>query len=156
MGFRRADLPEPAPAGWADLGLKPGYEVLTVKTEAESDALCRAGGVSASDQFNKHRIASCVIPRRRQVILHDVSADDPVKMQALEDHEFPHTWGLVHKPSGREWLNPDGSPARPLAQAQVQMLRAMANASVLPNPATRQASALPAASPRSRTGGLIL
>lgn len=128
FGIRRGDLPEPPPPGWPLLGPHPSYRVETAESRDQIDKLCRAAGVSAADEYNKRRLAACVDPAGRVAYLLAPGVLDAEKQKATEDHEFPHTWGLRHKPGGRDWLDANGYPAQPITPEQAAMMRSMAEA----------------------------
>lgn len=94
--FRRGDLPEPPPKELAALGLAPGYHVREMDPVA-LDKFCRAWGVAANDEWNKRRIAACVVPSLKAVIL------PPNASPEVRSHEYGHTWNVQHNPGGRGW-----------------------------------------------------
>lgn len=129
--LRRADMPDPPPAGWAELGLNPAYHVKRFDDLAALERYCRANNVSANDAYNKHGLLACVIPGEREVVLPTEGLlRDPAREDALTRHEYGHSWNLVHH-DGKDWYYPDGRKAGPLSPAQAQMLASMARAQTL-------------------------
>lgn len=102
--FRRGDLPEPPPPEVAKLGMAPGYTVREFDDPTELDAWARGGGISASDQWNAHTIASAVNNKDKVVgLLSRKATNDDSLYDARAQHEYAHTWNLYHDDAGKNW-----------------------------------------------------
>lgn len=117
FGITRGDLAEPPPS-WAPPGMAPGYHEIRPDSMDDVDRICRMLGVSANDTYNRHTIAACVAPSIHAEILPADGLRDPEWMAATKAHEDAHTWGLVHNPGGRGWVDPTGQ-AKAAALARV-------------------------------------
>jgi hypothetical protein len=111
--------------------LNPLYHVKRFDDLSALDAYCRANNVSANDAYNKHGLLACVIPTEREVVLPAEGVlRDPAKETALTQHEYGHSWSLVHH-DGRGWYEPDGRKAGPITPEQQAMILAMARGQAL-------------------------
>lgn len=105
FGFRRGDLPEPAPKEVRGAGMAPGFNLLSL-SPSEVDAYCRAHGVTPDESYRQAKVQACVDVDNRLKVMPTRESQDPVFYDALSDHENAHTWGYVHK-GERGWrLNP--------------------------------------------------
>lgn len=127
MRFTRGDLPEPPPKGWDQLGIHPSYRT-EFHPPSEITKLCRAAGVSPGDNnWNAKGFKACVDRKGRRVIL--PVGLDPKLERALLEHEGPHTWGVAHDDSGRNWMR-RGKPVGPLTVDEAMQMRADAEAAM--------------------------
>lgn len=105
FGIRRADAAEPPPQGLQNLPQAPGYHLTTLPTAQAVDDFCRAWGVSASDDYNAHQIAGCVVPALHAEVMPAPSVlNDPQLWQDDSRHETVHEYGAVHDASGKGWF----------------------------------------------------
>lgn len=108
MFFRRGDMPEPAPE-WART-LAPGYTVKRMASMDELDAYLRANHVDANDAYSVRRFQGGVIPTKREVVLPaEGLLRDPKLEQAIAEHEYAHTHGLMHH-EGKGWFPKQPDP----------------------------------------------
>ncbi len=131
FGVSRGDMPEPPPPQVAGLGLAPGYSIRRFDSVSALNDYAKANGVSASDAWNPHQIESAVVPAKQEVLLMKPGYFDPAKEQAVEAHEFAHSWGLVHGDDGKGW---NGTPD---VWGRINMVSAM-NARVAQDAAAAQ------------------
>lgn len=102
--------------------MHPDYTVIRLPTVAEINAYCRAKGQTPMETFNKKTIEACVLRDRLEVVLPRKGLFDEKKTRKIEEHEFAHTRNIGHRPTGKEWLNADGTPAIDLSPEMVKMI----------------------------------
>lgn len=106
--FRRGDMPEPIPEILRGRGPAPGWTVKRFKSIPELDAYVRENHVDANDAYNPHTFLGGAIPSKKEVALLEpgVLGDDR-RQGEIDEHEFGHTYELVHH-DGRGWETKDG------------------------------------------------
>lgn len=127
MFFRRGDMPEPAPKALRGLGPAPGYTVKRfATTEALNDYL-KANHVSQGNTYNPREFLGGVVPSKKVIALLDRGVlNNPEREDAIDDHEFGHTYDLEHH-DGKGWLTKDGRKfddlSTPEQQAYIAAIR---------------------------------
>lgn len=137
--FERPKVVVPPPAGWEKLGVHPAYTVREFDDLTALQQFCRDHGsiYEPAKRAGQPYAMACTVNDARTVALPSKKAwPNAGERKALLPHEASHTWGLHHnesaKDGGREtWVFGDGSPAFPLTDAQVRMMRGMAERSMM-------------------------
>lgn len=122
---------EPPPAGWEKLGMHPAYTLREFDDIQALGEFCRAVGAThtgAAKRAGEPYTMACVDVDGKVVAVPTKKAWPSRKeIEAVKPHEFAHTWGLIHTgDASTDWVFRDGSPAFPLSDRQVEMMRAMA------------------------------
>lgn len=149
--FERPKAVVPPPAGWEKLGPHPAYSVREFDSLEALQRFCRDNGAiyEPAKRAGDAYAMACTVNALKTIALPSAKAwPNRGEREEMRPHEFSHSWGLRHdhgaKAGGREtWVFADGSPAGPISDATVTMMRKMAERALAAELAGRDGAAPP-------------